>query len=145
MIEPLSEAQQHWVDATFAALRAEDKVAQLLIPTLGAYDYRREAVDAFLAERTLGGIFVGIADRDQHREAIAQLQARCSIPLVVASDLEAGAGHFVRGGVPFPEPLAVAAANDAQLAYPLCGGSTWPEPSPMLPTWTRWLKQCRAL
>ena len=119
MIEPLSEAQQHWVDATFAALRAEDKVAQLLIPTLGAYDYRREAVDAFLAERTLGGIFVGIADRDQHREAIAQLQARCSIPLVVASDLEAGAGHFVRGGVPFPEPLAVAAANDAQLAYTL--------------------------
>jgi beta-N-acetylhexosaminidase len=119
MIEPLSEAQQHWVDATFAALRTEDKVAQLLIPTLGAYDYRRQAVDAFLAERTLGGIFVGIADRDQHRAEIAQLQARCSIPMVVASDLEAGAGHFVRGGIPFPEPLAVAAANDAQLAYTL--------------------------
>jgi beta-N-acetylhexosaminidase len=119
MIEPLSEAQQHWADAAFAALSPEDKVAQLLIPTLGAYDYRREAVDAFLAERPLGGIFVGIADRDRHREEIAQLQARCSIPMVVASDLEAGAGHFVRGGVPFPEPLAVAAANDAQLAYTL--------------------------
>jgi len=39
--------------------------------------------------------------------------------MVVASDLEAGAGHFVRGGVPFPEPLAVAAANDARLAYTL--------------------------
>jgi beta-N-acetylhexosaminidase len=117
MIEPLSEMQQHWVDATFAMLRTEDKVAQLLIPTLGSYDYRREAVDAFLAERALGGIFVGIADRDQHREEIAKLQARCAIPLVVASDLEAGAGHFVRGGVPFPEPLAVAAADDAQLAY----------------------------
>src|SRR5262245_18241969 len=119
MIKPLSEAQQRWVDATFAALRTEDKVAQLLIPTLGAYDYRREAVDAFLAERTLGGIFVGIADRDQHRQEIAQLQARCSIPLVVASDLEAGAGHFVHGGVPFPDLLAVAAANDARLAYML--------------------------
>src|SRR5262249_30135956 len=117
MIEPLNEVQQRWVDSTFAALRTEDKVAQLLIPTLGAYDYRREAVDAFLAERTLGGIFVGIADRDQHREEITKLQARCSIPMVVASDLEAGAGHFVRGDVPFPEPLAVAAANDAQLAY----------------------------
>ena len=119
MIEPLSEAQQHWVEATFAALSTEDKVAQLLIPTLGAYDYRREAVDAFLANRTLGGIFVGIADCDQHRKEIAQLQARCAIPLVVASDLEAGAGHFVRGGVPFPEPLAVATANDAPLAYTL--------------------------
>jgi beta-N-acetylhexosaminidase len=119
MLEPLSEAQQHWVDVTYAALRTEDKVAQLLIPTLGAYDYRREAVDAFLAERMLGGIFVGIADRDRHHEEIGKLQARCAIPLVVASDLEAGAGHFVRGAVPFPEPLAVAAANDARLAYML--------------------------
>src|SRR5262245_39261199 len=119
MIEPLSEPQQQWVDATFAALSTEDKAAQLLIPTLGAYDYRREAVDAFLAERTLGGVFVGIADRNRHREEIAKLQARCSVPLVVASDLEAGAGHFVHGGVPFPDLLAVAAANDAQLAYTL--------------------------
>jgi beta-N-acetylhexosaminidase len=119
MLDPLHEAQQRWVDESFAVLGAEDKVAQLLIPTLGAYDYRREAVDAFLAKRTLGGIFVGIADRDRHRAEIAQLQARCAIPMVAASDLEAGAGHFVRGGVAFPEPLAVAAANDAQLAYTL--------------------------
>src|SRR5215510_11506645 len=119
MLEPLSEAQKRWVEATFATLRTEDKVAQLLLPTLGSYDYRREAVDAFLADRPVGGIFVGIADRDQHRKEIAQLQARCAIPMVVASDLEAGAGHFVRGGVPFPELLAVAAANDAQLAYTL--------------------------
>jgi beta-N-acetylhexosaminidase len=117
MIEPLHETQRHWVDDTLAALSTEDKVAQLLIPTLGAYDYRREAVDAFLAERALGGVFVGIADRDRHREEIAKLQARCPVPMVVASDLEAGAGHFVRGGVPFPDPLAVGAANDARLAY----------------------------
>src|SRR5215831_18903512 len=117
MLELLNEAQQRWVEATFATLRTEDKVAQLLLPTLGSYDYRREAVDAFLADRPVGGIFVGIAYRDQHRAEIAQLQARCRIPLVVASDLEAGAGHFVRGGVPFPEPLAVAAADDPQLAY----------------------------
>jgi beta-N-acetylhexosaminidase len=119
MIVPLSEAQQRWVDETFGALTTEEKVAQLLIPTLGAYDYRREAVDAFLGERMLGGIFVGKADRDRHREEITALQARCRIPMVVASDLEAGAGHFVHGGVPFPEPLAVAAANDARLAYML--------------------------
>jgi beta-N-acetylhexosaminidase len=117
MIGPLSEMQQRWVDETFGALTTEEKVAQLLIPTLGAYDYRREAVDSFLGERMLGGIFVGIADRARHRKEIAALQARCRIPMVVASDLEAGAGHFVRGGVPFPDPLAVAAANDAQLAY----------------------------
>jgi hypothetical protein len=36
--------------------------------------------------------------------------------------LEAGASHFVYGGVPFPEPLAVAAADDAELAYTLAYG-----------------------
>jgi beta-N-acetylhexosaminidase len=119
MLEPLTAAQQRWVDATFASLSLEDKVAQLLIPTLGAYDERREAVAAFLAERPLGGVFVGMAERERHRQEIASLQARCRIPLVVASDLEAGAGHFVRGGVAFPDPLAVAAADDLQLAYTL--------------------------
>jgi len=33
-------------------------------------EYSWEAVDAFLANRTLGGIFVGMADRDQHRAEI---------------------------------------------------------------------------
>src|SRR5262245_10218461 len=119
MLEPLSETQKRWIETTFATLRTENKVAQLLLPTLKSYDYRRKTVDTFLADRPVGGIFVGIADHAQHRAEIAQLQARCRIPLVVASDLEAGAGHFVRGGVPFPEPLAVAAADDPQLAYAL--------------------------
>jgi beta-N-acetylhexosaminidase len=39
--------------------------------------------------------------------------------MVVAADLEAGAGHVVYGAVPFPEPLAVAATNDPDLAYTL--------------------------
>jgi len=32
MIEPLNEAQQHWVATTFETLSTEAKVAQLLIP-----------------------------------------------------------------------------------------------------------------
>jgi beta-N-acetylhexosaminidase len=116
MIAPLSDEQQQWVDATFTSLTMEDKVAQLLIPNLGAYD-DRGAVDTFLGQRMLGGIFVGGAPRDTHLQEIGKLQARCRIPLVVAADLEAGAGYMVYGGVRFPDPLAVAAANDAKLAY----------------------------
>lgn len=118
MIEPLTDAQQRWVDETFVGLTTDEKVAQLLIPNLGAYEYLG-AVNAFLRHKALGGIFVGGASEDRHRTEISTLQARCALPMVVASDLEAGAGHFVHGGVPFPEPLAVAAANDAQLAYTL--------------------------
>jgi beta-N-acetylhexosaminidase len=116
MIAPLSDTQQRWVEATLASLTTEEKVAQLLIPNLGAYD-NLAPVEAFLHERMLGGIFVGGAIRDQHRQEIGRLQARCRIPMVVAADLEAGAGSVVHGGVRFPDPLAVAAANDAGLAY----------------------------
>ena len=116
MIAPLSETQQRWVDVTLASLTTEEKVAQLLIPNLGAYD-NLAAVETFLHERMLGGIFVGGATPDKHRREIGRLQERCRIPMVVAADLEAGAGQVVYGGVRFPDPLAVAAANDAQLAY----------------------------
>jgi beta-N-acetylhexosaminidase len=118
MIEALTDAQQRWVDETFATLTTEEKVAQLLIPNLGAYEHLG-GVNAFLSDKTLGGIFVAGAPGAKHREEIGTLQARCAIPMVVSSDLEAGAGHCVHGGVPFPEPLAVAAANDVQLAYTL--------------------------
>jgi beta-N-acetylhexosaminidase len=116
MITPLRDEQQRWVDATFSSLTTEEKVAQLLIPNLGAYDHLG-VVDIFLRQRMLGGIFVGGAARDTHREEIGKLQARCRIPMVVAADLESGAGAMVDGGVRFPDPLAVAAARDPKLAY----------------------------
>jgi beta-N-acetylhexosaminidase len=118
MLEPLHETQQQWVDQTFETLSTEEKVAQLLIPNLGAYD-DPDVMDAARDIGMLGGIFVGAAAKDKHREALGELQARCRIPIVVSADLEAGAGHVVYGGVPFPEPLAVAAANDTNLAYTL--------------------------
>lgn len=117
MLTPLDETQQQWVEEMFASLSPEDKVAQLLIPNHGAYD--SQEVLAFLETRMLGGLFVGGASRLTHRQEIAALQRRCRVPLLMAADLEAGAGHVVYGGVAFPEPLAVAAANDAQLAYTL--------------------------
>ena len=116
MLEPLSQAQQQWVDQTFATLSTEEKVAQLLIPNLGSYDDPK-VMDAARDVGMLGGIFVGAAARDKHRDMLVELQSRCRIPMIVSADLEAGAGHVVYGGVPFPEPLAVAAANDTELAY----------------------------
>ena len=55
MIEPLNEAQQHWVATTFETLSTEAKVAQLLIPNLGSYDDDTEDVTPFLEAGTLGG------------------------------------------------------------------------------------------
>jgi beta-glucosidase-like glycosyl hydrolase len=58
----------------------------------------------------LGGLFVGGAKREEHIERIGRLQAASRIPIVVAADLENGAGSAVAGATRFPDALALAAA-----------------------------------
>jgi hypothetical protein len=79
-------------------------------------------------ERSLSRIFVGLADRDRHRDEIARLQARCRTPLVVASDLEASTGHCVRGGSIGRTQGIVALLRQP---YACAGGH---------PRWQRWLQ-----
>ena len=97
-----------------------EKLAQLLIPTLGSYAWNTQVFeDGFLDETPLGGVFVGGATTEIHREKLATLQSASKIPLVVASDLECGAGGMVHGAQRFPDMLALAAANDPALAATL--------------------------
>ena len=76
----------------------------------------REAVDAFLAKRALGGIFVGIADRDRHRGETqgGQLQQSHHLDRRGVGGFgghEAGAGrsrgdqHQARGPLPHHHPF----------------------------------------
>jgi hypothetical protein len=82
MIEPLNEAQQHWVETTFETLSTEDKVAQLLIPNLGSYDDDMSGVTPFLQAGTLGGIFVGAPELHQCALVLSGQPASCRESLV---------------------------------------------------------------
>jgi len=118
MRKPLSVEQQDWVEGTFDSLSLHERVAQLLIPNVGMHG-GVERMLQLLHEIPVGSVFVAGATRDEHLANNRRFQEVSRVPLVVAADLECGAGHIVEGMVPFPDPLALAAANSEELAYTL--------------------------
>ncbi|HBA83753.1 MAG TPA: hypothetical protein DCZ95_06630 [Verrucomicrobia bacterium] len=115
-MKSLCPEQTAWVEKTLASLTLEERVGQLLLP-MCANPEQYETIRRLLPDLRLGGVFVFGARPEEHRERIHTLQGLSRVPLVVAADLEAGAGHVVRGGVPFPDPLAVAATDRDDLAW----------------------------
>ena len=112
----LDEKQKTWIEETFASLSMEERVAQLLLPTCGSADVAAPLLES-MKEIPIGGMFVWQGTVESHRAHIKNMQSASRIPMVIAADLECGAGHIVRGMTTFPDPLAVGAADDEELAY----------------------------
>lgn len=115
-MEPLSSEQLAWVEKTLASLSPEHRLAQLLIPKIDE-GVTPEALRDLMKDVPFGGLFVWGATGEQHRARLRLLQAAARIPIVVAADLECGAGHVVYGTAAFPDLLALAAADREDLAY----------------------------
>lgn len=116
MITPLPPEREEWVERTFSSLSPDRRLAQLLIPKID-HGATAEALRDLMKQIPFGGVFVWGATAEQHRERIGLLQDAAPVPIVVAADLECGAGHVVHGTAAFPDMLALAAADDEQLAY----------------------------
>jgi beta-glucosidase-like glycosyl hydrolase len=93
-------------------------VARLLVPALrwsaeegfGGY---RETIERGL-ELGVGGFILFAADAEAVRSLTAELHARSRHPLLVASDLERGAGQQFRGATPLPPAAAFGALDDEE-------------------------------
>lgn len=121
MTKALTPSQQAWVNRTFDALTPEERLAQLMVPMCTP---EHVASMLELMERIpIGSAFVFHGTREVLRARIERLQEASKVPLVVASDLECGAGHIIEGAVAFPEPLAIAAANSDEIAYSMGKGA----------------------
>ena len=116
-MKSLNAEQQNWVDKTFSSLSLEQRVAQLLIPKVDAGSPVEVLTEYLQGKIEFGGLFVWGEKAEVHRERIGRLQKASRIPLVVAADLENGAGQTVFGTTQFPSMLALGAAGDEQLAY----------------------------
>lgn len=112
------------MDAADNPMRLEAAIGQLLCPTLfGAQlrdrPYDRDAVHAELERYGWGGYILFHGDRDATARRVADLQASSRIPLLVAADMEHGAGQQIRGLTAFPTAMAFGAADDLQAVYDL--------------------------
>lgn len=115
-MQSLTSEQQQWVEKTLSSFTLEERVAQLLQPKID----NASSVDFLLKTMEkipFGGLFVWGAKREEHLVRLARFQAASRVPIVVAADLETGPGYVVHGAVPFPDTLAVGAADSEELAY----------------------------
>jgi beta-N-acetylhexosaminidase len=86
----------------------EEKIGHLLCPE--ERDYSIADWEAILRDIPLGSIFLGYQNPSKSLEAIEAIQKLSRIPVLVASDLEHGAGAMIADAVNYPFPMGVAAA-----------------------------------
>jgi beta-N-acetylhexosaminidase len=123
-----------WAERTLAELTIREKVGQLIMPwILGDFapegSPSHERVLEFIEEYKIGGLIMSVGSPTEVAAKLNDLQEHADIPLLVAADLETGAGFRMRGAVhmpgtidlggatDFPSLMAVGATGDPRLAY----------------------------
>jgi len=125
---------EEWVRATLAGLSLRQKVGQMIMPwILGDFSPADsesfERITRMIDEHEIGGVIVSNGTPLDVASKLNVLQRRSPLPLLVAADLETGAGMRFRGAThlpggtdlggatDFPSLMALGASGDRFLAY----------------------------
>lgn len=105
-----------------ARLTLREKAAQIVMPWLsGSYAAFDDSAFAtairWVDSLHVGGIIISIGSPLDAAAKLNHLQERSRLPLLIASDLEAGTAFRLRGGTGFPTNMGVAATGREQDAY----------------------------
>ena len=123
-----------WVERTLTGLTLRQKVGQLIMPwVLGDFapegSPRHDRILEYIEDQGIGGVIMSVGSPTEVAAKLNDFQAHSDVPLLVAADLETGAGFRMRGAVQmpgtielggatdFPSLMAVGATADPQLAY----------------------------
>jgi len=123
-----------WEERTLRGLTLREKVGQLMMPwVLGDFapegSQSHERIVDYIDEQGIGGVIMSVGTPFEVAAKLNDLQRHSKLPLLVAADLETGAGFRMRGAVympgnielggatNFPSLMAVGAAGDEGLAY----------------------------
>ena len=123
-----------WVERTLTGLTLRQKVGQLIMPwVLGDFapegSPSHDRILEYIEDQGIGGVIMSVGSPTEVAAKLNDFQAHSNIPLLVAADLETGAGFRMRGAVQmpgtielggatdFPSLMAVGATADPQLAY----------------------------
>ncbi len=142
---PLDKAAEKWVQDTLKKMTLDEKVGQLLAPSIDAMvtstdsevyekklhlvrDLKVGAIHVFGGSEPMPAALLnpnyppgGSAGRKGDPLAAAtflnRLQQASAIPLLTTADFEGGAGYILNGTTRLPRAMAIAATRDPQLAY----------------------------
>ena len=124
-LKPLSAAEERWIEQTIQSLTLREKIGQTSQEIAHASFCRNDERSLeYFEDYPLGSLYTGGeiikgagSSRDIIRASMDICQRASKIPLLVAGDLEHGAGAAVKGMTQFPSLMALGASNDEQLAY----------------------------
>ena len=89
-----------------------------------------DGIAALIDEEEIGGVIVSVGTPTDIATKLNVLQQRSDLPLLVAADLETGAGFRMRGAVYLPEAIDLGGASD--FSFPDGSGRhSGPHPSRM--------------
>ena len=118
----LDRDASRWVDAMMERLTPEEKVAQMIGCRYAGEFYPADGEQAAYLKRLVTRHKVGgmvIFGGQAYETALLNnaLQSLADVPLLVASDLERGAGTQIAGSTLFPTLMGLGAADSEDLAY----------------------------
>lgn len=133
---PREEATEtrRWSERTLEGMTLRQKVGQLIMPwVLGDFapdgTTSHERMLGYIQDQQIGGVIMSVGSPTEVAAKLNDFQDHSEIPLLVAADLETGAGFRLRGAVQmpgtielggatdFPSLMALGASGDARLAY----------------------------
>jgi beta-N-acetylhexosaminidase len=107
----------YWADSVLSSLSLEEKAGQLIMPWMlgdfapeGSAGIRRilELVEGL----GVGGVIVSVGSPSEVAVKLNELQSRARVPLLMAADLETGAGFRFRGAAYLPGPIPLGGATE---------------------------------
>ena len=111
-------------DTMINNMNLKDKIGQMIMVRVrsdyyASDNYSKKQVDNWIKKHKVGGLITfdgngnvhGMYNNHKYFQEISEL------PLLIASDLERGAGQQMKGATLFPSNMAVAATNDSYNAY----------------------------
>ena len=108
-----------WVERTLASLTLREKAAQMVMPWIpgGLSGAELRRAERLVRTERVGGFVVGKGGLGPTRAALARLQRASRVPLLMAADLEWGAGMRLAGATVFPVAMAIGATGVPAYAY----------------------------
>lgn len=113
----LDANQQDWVYKIFNAMTEEEKIGQILCPSLANFD--EKLVEYYTKVLKVGAVMIRPFEYKGLKNHLAAVQRSAKIPLLISANLENGGCGAIQEGTLFANPLGCAATGKKESAYRL--------------------------
>lgn len=117
-----ADPNQSWVEETLQQMTVDEKIGQMLIPTLSAAFMSKDSdrfkdIERNIKEFHVGGYHAFGGDPAALAFELNRIQGMAKIPLLITADLEGGPGYQYAGATRLPRAMAIGATGSEELAY----------------------------